>query len=160
MTSERWWPRWGVRRGPFRLQGRMVRQMEKAFNRLFREQSWVRWNGKTGRSAPAVAMLDRKEEVILRADLPALHQHDIAVAVEDGVLTIRGERKKASGEEDDCSKPVAGFFARSLTLATGVDADKVSATFKDGVLEVHLPKTTEAEGKMIEILVGGDEQAV
>ena len=158
MAIERWWPRWGPARGSFRVQVRMEREMEKAFGRLFREHPWSRWTGETGRSAPAVAMLDRKEEVILRADFPALNQQDITVAVEDGVLTIRGERKQAS-EEDDCSEPVAGFFARSLTLATGVDADRVSATFKDGVLEVHLPKTTEAEGKMIEILVGGDEQA-
>lgn len=149
----------------------MGRKMEKAFGRLFREQPWSRWTGEAGRLAPAVAMLDRKEEVILRADLPALHQQDIVVTVEDGVLTIRGERKQASEEEYDCCEPVAGIFARNLMLSAGVDADKVSATFKDGVLEVHLPKTTEAQGKMIEIKVqrghhapqsllsGGDEQA-
>ncbi|HWP83579.1 MAG TPA: Hsp20/alpha crystallin family protein, partial [Terriglobia bacterium] len=71
-----------------------------------------------------------------------------------GVLSLHGERKeeKETKEEDYyCCERWAGSFSRSLTLPTGIDTDKVNASFKNGVLEVHLPKTKKAEGKKIEV---------
>jgi HSP20 family protein len=76
--------------------------------------------------------------------------------VEEGVLTIRGERKgEEEVKEEDyyCCERWAGSFERSLTLPSGVDTDKIKATFKNGVLEVHLPKVEKAKGKKVEIKV-------
>jgi HSP20 family protein len=76
--------------------------------------------------------------------------------VEEGVLTIRGERKgEEEVKEEDyyCCERWAGSFERSLTLPSGVDADKIKATFKNGVLEVHLPQVEKAKGKKVEIKV-------
>jgi HSP20 family protein len=134
----------------------MEQQMEELFGRLSRSWGWSRAAGEARGFAPAVDMVDRKDEVILRADLPGLEQKDIEVSVEEGVLTIRGERKeeKEVKEQDYyCCERWAGRFERSFTLPTGVDADKVRATFKNGILEVHLPKVEKAKGKKVEIKV-------
>jgi len=105
--------------------------------------------------SPAIDVLDRKDEMVLQADLPGLTEKDIEITVQDGVLTVRGQRKEEKetkeGEEYYCCERWSGSFSRTLTLPPGINADKVSASFKNGVLEVHLPKAKEAEGKKIEI---------
>lgn len=157
MAIERWWPRWSPARGPFRELGRMERDMEDLFSRFLREWPVPRWGGEARGWAPAVDMIDRKDEVILRADLPGLEQKDIEVRVDQGVLSIRGERKeeKEVKEQDYYySERWAGSFARSLALPPGVEAEKIRAMFKNGVLEVHLPKSKEAKGKKVEIKGG------
>jgi HSP20 family protein len=76
------------------------------------------------------------------------------VTVEEGVLNIRGERKgEREVKEEDyyCCERWAGSFERSLTLPSGVNAEKIKAMFKNGVLEIHLPKVEKAKGKRIEI---------
>lgn len=151
------WSRWGLTRGPFRKRGRMEREIETLCGRFFQERPWLQLAGEASGVAPAMALLDRKEEVVLRADLPGLEQRDIEVTVDRRVLNIRGERKEkgeASEEAYGSRERWAGIFARSLTLPADVDVNKVSTTFQDGVLEVHLPKTKEARGRMIEIKVG------
>ena len=144
MAIERWRPRWEMKG---------MEQMEDLFGRFLREWPWPR--GAEGRTwAPAVDMLDRKDEIIVRADLPGMEQKDVEVTVQDGTLTIRGERKEekeVKEEEYYHSERWAGAFVRNLTLPPGVDADKIKATFKNGVLEVHVPKAAAAKGKTIEI---------
>jgi HSP20 family protein len=151
MAIERWWPRWGLTRGPL---AELERGMEDWFGRFGGEWPWPRWTKEMRGWAPAVDLLDRKDEVILRADLPGLEQKDIEVTVEAGMLTIRGERKEEKEEKREdyyYAERWAGSFARSVMLPAGVDADKVKATFKNGVLEVHIPKTKEAKAKKIEV---------
>ena len=134
---------------PLRELARMEHEMEDLFGRFFpartdREQAW----------APAIDMIDLKDEILLRADLPGLDEKDIEVTVQDGTLTVRGERKEEKEEKKEnyyyCERS-RGAFVRSLSLPVGVEADKVAATFKKGVLEIHLPKAKEAKGKKIEI---------
>jgi HSP20 family protein len=70
------------------------------------------------------------------------------------VLTIRGQRKAEHEEKEEdyyCCERAVGAFTRSLSLPPGVDADKVKATFKNGILEIHLQKSKEAKGKKVEI---------
>jgi HSP20 family protein len=98
--------------------------------------------------------VDRKNEVVLRADLPGLTEKDVELTLQNGNLNIRGERKEEKETKEEnyyCSERWSGTFFRTLPLPAGVEADKISATFKEGVLEVHLPKTKAAEGKKIEI---------
>jgi HSP20 family protein len=149
MAVERWRPR-GLARSPFR---ELAREMEDAFGRFFpswseeRSYAWM----------PAVDMVDEKDEIVVKADLPGLDQKDIEVTVQDGTLMIRGERKEEKEEKKEgyyYAERSYGTFVRSLTLPTGVEADKVKASFAKGVLEVHLPKAKEAKGRTIEVKAG------
>jgi len=149
MALERWRPR-GLMRSPFR---ELAREMEETFSRFFpavSEERGYAW-------MPAVDMVDQKDEIVVKADLPGLEQKDIEVTVQDSTLTIRGERKTEKEEKREdyyYSERSCGAFVRSLPLPTGVEADKVKATFTKGVLEVHLPKAKEAKGKTVEIKAG------
>jgi HSP20 family protein len=149
MALELWRPKL-LARSPFRELARFERDMEEMFGRL---PAWS-WAEREGGWAPAVDMVDRKDEIVLRADLPGLDEKDIEVTVQDGSLIIRGERREETEEKKEdyyYSERTYGVFARTLPLPTGVEADNVKATFKNGVLEVHLPKAKEAKGKKIEV---------
>ena len=148
--------RWRLARGSHPALNRMEQEKDNVLDRFFGESSWLRRTGEASGGVPALAMLDQMEEVILRADLRGLGQTDIKVTLNQGVLTIRGEHKyerETSESGHRCGEGLGGIFRRGLAVPAGVDTEKVSATFKDGILEVHLPKTKEAKGKMIEIEV-------
>ncbi len=148
MAIERWRPRF-MGWSPMREIARFEKDVEEMFGRL---PQW--WGDRERGWAPAVDMIDHKEEIVLRADLPGLDEKDIEVTVQDGTLTVRGERKEEKEEKKEdyyYSERTYGAFTRTLMLPTGVDPDKVKATFSKGVLEVHLPKAKEAEGKKIEV---------
>ena len=149
MAMEQWRPRL-MARSPFRELARLEREMEDMFGRF---PAWP-WGERERGWAPAVDMVEREDELVLRADLPGLEEKDIEVTVQDGGLTIRGERKEETEEKKEnyyFSERTYGLFSRTVPLPAGVDPDKVKATFKKGVLEVHLPKAKEAKGKKIEI---------
>jgi HSP20 family protein len=129
--------------------------MDEMINRLF--EDWTPASRTIGAArgwAPAIDMVDRDDEILLRADLPGLEHKDLSLNLENGVLTIRGERKEEhEGREEDyyCCERWAGTFSRSVTLPQGIDPERIQATFKNGVLEIHVPKTQQAVGKKIEI---------
>ena len=130
------------RRGPFRELSRLEEEMENAFGRWKRGWPSLLGEAETLEWAPALDVVDRKDEVVLRADLPGLTEKDVELTVQDGNLIIRGERKEEKEEKDEnysCCERSYGSFSRSLALPSGVNADKINATFKNGVLEVHLP---------------------
>jgi HSP20 family protein len=142
-------------RRPFTELARMEREMEDVFGRFF--PAVRTWAGMERAWTPAVDMREEKDEIVVKADLPGLDDKDIQVTVQDGTLTIRGERKEEKeekGEEYYYAERAYGAFVRSLPLPAGVEADKVKATFKKGVLEVHLPKAREARGHTIEVKAG------
>jgi HSP20 family protein len=112
------------------------------------------WTEKERGWAPTVDMIDQKDEIVVKADLPGLEEKDIEVTVQDGTLMIRGERKEEKEEKKEdyyFAERSYGAFLRSLPLPTGVEAERVKASFRKGVLEIHLPKAKEAKGKKIEI---------
>lgn len=149
MALERWRPRL-VGWSPIREIARLEKEMEDVFGRL---PAWP-WGDRSAGWAPAVDMIDQKDELILRADLPGLDEKDIEVTMQDGTVTIRGERKEEKEEKKEdyyCCERRYGAFARTLMLPTSVDPDKVKATFSRGVLEIHLPKAKEAKGKKVEV---------
>ncbi len=154
-AMDRWRPGAGLMRGRARSPILpLAHDMDEMLDRVFSNWPWPRWAEGIRGAGPALDMLDRKEEIILRADLPGLEQKDIEVNVDQGMLTLRGERKEdREVKEDDyyCAERWTGSFARSVTLPPDVDSDKVQATFKNGVLEIHVPKTKAAKGKRVEI---------
>ena len=109
-----------------------------------------------GQWIPEVDILDDKDRILVRADLPGMKQEEITVEVSDGVLTIKGERKRESETKEGKTYRVErsyGSFLRSFTLPAGVDAARVNAAYKNGVLEVTLPKLAEAKAKQIKVEV-------
>lgn len=106
--------------------------------------------------APSVDISEDEKEWLVKTDLPEVKKEDVKVTVENGVLTITGERKFEKEEKDKKFHRIErsyGNFFRSFTLPEGADGTKVSADFKDGVLKVHLPKTEKAKTKAIEVKV-------
>ena len=104
--------------------------------------------------APAVDIFERGDDLVFRAEVPGVNREDIDISVENGVLQFKGERKRESEVKDEDFHRVErsyGAFARSFSLTTTVDSAKVQATFKDGVLEIVLPKAETAKPKRIQI---------
>jgi HSP20 family protein len=103
---------------------------------------------------PAVDIFENEDNLSIRAEIPGMKTEDIKVEVEDGVLTLQGEKKRRDEVEKANSyrvERVYGTFTRRFSLPTAVDASKVAATYKDGVLELVLPKTDDAKPRRIEI---------
>ncbi|CAI4033848.1 Hsp20/alpha crystallin family protein [Nitrospira tepida] len=99
---------------------------------------------------PRVDLFEDKGDIVVKADLPGMSKEDIEVNLSDTTLTLRGEKKKeAEVKEKDYYRMERshGLFRRVIELPSEVQADKVKASFKDGVLEIRLPKTEEAKRK-------------
>lgn len=104
---------------------------------------------------PQIEVEHRDDALIVRADLPGLRPDDVDVTVDDGVLTIHGERRQVQREEEDGfvrSEVVYGAFYRTIPLPDGADESRTSAVFRDGVLEIAIPVTTgRARGRRIAV---------
>lgn len=106
--------------------------------------------------APAIDVEETDAEYLVKADLPAMKKEDVKVSVEDGVLAIEGERrqeKEEKGKKFHRIERSFGTFVRRMALPTDVDQQKFVADFKDGVLNVHLPKTPTAASRKMEVKV-------
>jgi HSP20 family protein len=104
--------------------------------------------------APAVDVYNNKDNLVIKADLPGMTQKEIDVSVEDGVLKIRGEKKKEEEVKENNYyrfERAYGSFERSFSLPTNVDATKIKAAYKDGVLQLTLPKKEETKPKQIKV---------
>jgi HSP20 family protein len=105
---------------------------------------------------PAVDVFEDKDNLFVKAEIPGMKKEEIDISLHDGVLTLSGERKSEEKHENAevCrSERFVGRFQRSLALSSAVDAEKVKATYKDGILTVTLPKAEEAKPKQIEVSV-------
>lgn len=105
---------------------------------------------------PAIDLYEDTENLIVRAELPGMKKEDIDISLHNGVLSLAGERRdeaKYQEAETYRSERFLGRFHRTLTLPVEVDAEKVKATYKDGVLTITLPKTEEAKPKQIAVNV-------
>jgi HSP20 family protein len=144
-----------VRRDPFRDLDAMVGRLNQVFGQPmlrtpFEEDGLSEW-------LPALDFEETDGEYVVKTDLPAVKREDVKVSIEDGVLAIEGERKQEKEEKRKKFHRVErsyGKFVRRLTLPTDADAQKVSASFKDGVLNVHLPKSAAAKPRAIDVKVG------
>jgi HSP20 family protein len=105
---------------------------------------------------PAVDVLESKDSYLIRAELPGMKREDIKVEVKDGTLVLSGERKfekPADGVEYRHVERVTAKFWRSFSLPETVKQDGIEATYKDGILEIRVPKAEEAKPRQIEISV-------
>lgn len=109
----------------------------------------------SGTWAPPVDVAETQEKIIVRAEVPGLRQQDIQIEFENGLLTLRGERKleKTQGVTWHRVERIYGNFSRSFTLPRTVDPEKITASYRDGILEVEVPKREEAKPKQIRIEV-------
>ena len=108
--------------------------------------------------APRVDIEETPEEFVLRADLPGVPKEDVKLTLTGDTLTIRGERKLESRRKEGTLHRVErpeGSFERSFVLGTPVRSNQVKAVYRDGVLEVHVPKAEEARVREIEVEVQG-----
>jgi HSP20 family protein len=104
---------------------------------------------------PALDLYQDNDNVVPTVELLGMRKEDIDISLHDGVLTIAGERQSSLGEGENAERTerFSGKFRRSITLPARVDAGKVSASYKDGILTVTLPKAEEAKPKQIQVNV-------
>lgn len=128
------------------------RFFEEAINDLIQEPASSRpWS-------PSVDILETENELIVKADLPEVKLADISIHLENGILTLKGERKfeqKESKAGYHRLERSYGVFARKFAVPDSVDAEKVSAAYKDGVLTVTLPKKELAKPRSIKVDIAG-----
>ena len=106
--------------------------------------------------APLVDITEDTKEYVVKAELPEMKKEEVKVSVEDGVLSISGERSLEKEDKDRKYHRIErayGSFSRSFTIPEGTDTAKVTAEFKDGVLKVHLPKNNKAAPKAVQVKV-------
>lgn len=106
------------------------------------------------RWVPAMDLVETDDSLVLKADLPGLSEEDVTVEVDDNVLTVSGERRAEHERKEDGYHRIErsfGHFSRSVTVPEGIDEDKVTASFNDGVLEVRIPKPEERRPTRISI---------
>jgi len=135
---------------PFRdlmaMQDRMTRLIDETLSRIWKEDM------AQGVWSPPVDILERGDEVVLKADLPGVTQNEIDIRVEEGTLTIQGERKfvKESPEENyvQIERPY-GTFRRTFSIPRTIDQESIKASYKDGVLRIVLPRRQEIQPKQI-----------
>jgi HSP20 family protein len=143
-------------------------EMEHAFEHMFERgfpHGWMRPWGMAWPSWPEFApgldvrvprldMIDRENEVVLRAEVPGVKKEDLEVTIQGEILTIHGDVRQEAEEEKGqyrWREMTHDSFSRSVPLPAGVDADKIKVTFKNGILEIQLPKTEEAKGRRIPV---------
>ena len=130
---------------------------QRGFDRLFKE-AFTPFFGEgelsTRTWAPPVDIYENENDIVLKAELPGIDPKDVEVRVEDNTLYLKGERKFEKEVKDESYHRIErsyGSFARSFSLPNSINAEKVKAEFKDGLLTLTLPKREEAKPKTIKI---------
>jgi HSP20 family protein len=137
------------------------REVNRLFDDVFRGfdsrlPALGRFSSFGGGGWPNVEVSDDEKEILVTAEVPGLEEKDIEVLLEDGVLTLKGEKRSETEDKDrQFSERFYGRFERRIPLGYEVEDDKVSADFKNGVLTVALPKTERAQAKAKRIAING-----
>ncbi len=150
--------RWGW--DPFKEMEKEMQDLTDRFSRML-----SRWPSRSSGTrealmvadwSPTVDISETDDEYLVKAEIPEVDRKDVKVTVQDGLLTIQGERKQEKEEKGKRFHRVErayGTFLRTFDMPDGVDEEKLRAEFKDGMLLVHLPKTEKAKTKAIEVKV-------
>jgi len=146
-----------VRWRPMRDMMNVQDEMNRLFDRFFGKELWdedeqlsqMNW-------FPVVDIKENKDEFAVFAELPGMNKEDVHITFSDGKLVIEGERKKEQEEKEANYHRVErsyGKFCRTFQLPSGIQANKIAADFKDGILKIKLPKSEEVKPKEIEVKV-------
>jgi len=133
-----------VRYEPWGLINRLRRELDQGYETVSRDASWT----------PAVDIHEEAKQFVVLADLPGVKLADIEITADKGVLALRGARNfEQQNDEGHYSRVerVRGKFVRTFTLPDNVQTDAIKAQFKDGVLELTIPKIAKAEPRKIEV---------
>ncbi|HSG05414.1 MAG TPA: Hsp20/alpha crystallin family protein [Nitrospiria bacterium] len=136
-----------------------LHHMEREFDRVFGDVMGRPWFGlrwpdflrlrkEIEPQVPAIEIYEEKDEVVVKAELPGMAREDLDVKVSEGTLTIRGERKEEEETREKggyYSERYYGAISRSIDIPRDLETDKTTATFKNGVLELRIPKTEESK---------------
>jgi len=136
------------------------REIDDMFHRYTRAVGLPRTGSQAslepGEWTPQVDIAETDKEFVIKAEIPEVKKEDVKVTVENGILTIRGDRKQETEEKGKKFHRVErhyGSFTRSFTLPENVDAANIKASFKDGMLGLQIRKTAEAKPKSIDVKV-------
>jgi HSP20 family protein len=139
-------------------------EMNQLFGRAYGQGGQARSQAQGERMwAPALDISERKDAYVVTVEVPGIKAEDLDITLEDGLLTIKGERRftqETSEQQFHRVERRYGGFRRSITLPAQVKADQIEASFEDGVLEVVVPKAEEAKPKKISVRAGGGRQQV
>jgi HSP20 family protein len=152
-----------VRLEPLRELASIQNEMNRLFGTVFEPAQGANGGGALRRWMPAMDLVETEDQFVLRADLPGLGEEDVSIEVEDGVLTVSGERRAEHEQSKEGYHRVErafGAFSRSLTLPEGVDAESVAASFDRGVLEIRIPKPEQRKPRKISIGVGNSPRTI
>jgi HSP20 family protein len=137
----------------------MRKEMDRIWEDLFpsrkAEAPWKRQTGaQEATVSPAIDIIDRTAEIVVRAEMPGVAKDDIDISLQDGTLTIKGEVKEEAGQKEGnytYSERNYRYYARSLNIPFKIKQDGIKATLKDGVLSVQLPKVVEEQPRKITV---------
>jgi HSP20 family protein len=150
---------------PFKSLEDRFEQMERFMDRMMGgifpsrwtrsfDREWPAWSASTESRAPAVDLIDRENEIVVRVELPGIQKEDVSISLTADSITIEAQsRKEAAEEKGDYRRREisASAFSRTIWLPSGVDAEAAKAAFQDGILEVTLPKTAAAKRTTVKI---------
>ncbi len=147
-----------MRWDPFGEMLRMQRDMDRIFSRMGTGEGRGGETASTVAWMPKIDVKSKGDDVVVRAELPGIDPEEVDIEVTDGVLTLKGERKAEEEREGEgwlIRESSYGSFERSMVLPEGVDPGAIRADYKDGILEVHVPKALEAvKPKTTKIAIG------
>lgn len=147
-----------VRWDPFSEMMSMQREMDRLFGRLgLNPESRV--DGAAAAWMPRIDAKTTADGMVVCAEIPGVAKDDIELSVTEGVLTIKGERRTDAETEDEgwvIRERTRGSFERSLVLPDGVEADAITADYRDGILEIRVPKAPEAVPATHHVAIGAD----
>ena len=140
-----------IRWEPFREVDEMLRQYSPLFSRALRRNG-----GEAGQWTPVADISETEQEYVIKAELPEVKKEDVKVTLDNGIMTIAGERKYQKEQNDASEIRIESFygtFSRSFSLPENIDAKGIRAETKDGVLRVKIPKMQAAVPKTVSIEV-------
>jgi HSP20 family protein len=150
-------------RRPFEAMSRLEQDMERMFHEFWRRPFSSLWEPERWWPSraltlqmPAVDVYEEKDDVVVKAEVPGLSKEDLDVTLTESTVTIKGEKKKEEEIKEKNyyrSERSWGNFSRSVELPAQVKTDQAKASFKDGILEIRLPKTEEAKQKTTKVKI-------
>ncbi|HEV7425437.1 MAG TPA: Hsp20/alpha crystallin family protein [Thermoanaerobaculia bacterium] len=132
------------------------------FEPFFGRFNFLEDETKSGVWAPPVDVAEEKDKIFVRVEVPGMNESDLKVSFEDGLLTVSGERQFERKDDRNYHRieRTYGSFSRSFSLPRTVDASSIAANYRDGILEIEIPKLEEAMPKQIQINVGTNAKSI